>query len=256
MSDPGSDSSTRSMHAPDDRPADPFRFPPLVESRASLRPLEKSLLGHFILLAQPRIILEIGVYRAVTTRFFLDFLELNQIDCRVVGFDLPEVVAQLRAEHPDVARWESEGRLELVGGQLPGSLDDWLAAKRPEIGVALIDARHEFASVIWELRLIWPWLAPHGYIVGHDYSAEFDGVRDAFDTFARKSGAMLLPLQAAGDAPEMRSVMVAMRRPTYRKTPGAWLHHHWEGMKADLVRSPIFGAIWRGVLRPILRGRR
>jgi hypothetical protein len=244
------------MALPDDRAAAPFRFPPLVESKASLRPLEKSLLGHFILLAQPKMILEIGVYRAVTTQFIIELLELNDIDCKVVGFDLPEVVEQLRREHADVPRWEASGRLELVGGQLPASLHDWLQAKRPEVGLALIDARHEYGSVIWELRLIWPWLARHGYIIGHDYSAEFDGVRYAFDHFARKQGAMLMPLQAAGDDPAERSVIVALRQPTYRKTAGAWLHHHWEGWKADVVRSRFAGALWRKVLRPIFRGRR
>ena len=246
------DSGGPTIAALESEAAAPFRFPPLVEARASLSPIEKSLLGHLILLARPKIILEIGVYRAVTTRFIIEFLELNGIDCRVVGFDLSEVVDQLRAQ-PEVAGWEAGGRLELVAGELPSSLRDWIAAKQPEVGLALIDARHQYSSVTWELRLIWPWLSPHGYIVGHDYCPEFDGVRYAFDHFAKKRGAMLMPLLASADTPAGRSVLVALRRPTYSKTARAWLRHHWEGWKSDAVRSALLGSVWRKVLRPIFR---
>jgi hypothetical protein len=246
------DSGAATIAALENDAAVPFRFPPLVESRASLSPIEKSLLGHLILLARPKVILEIGVYRAVTTRFIIEFLELNEIDCRVVGFDLSEIVDQLRAQ-PEVVRWEAARRLELVPGELPASLGDWLGANRPEVGLALIDARHQYSSVMWELRLIWPWLSPHGYIVGHDYCAEFDGVRYAFDHFAKKQSAMLMPLMAPAGAPAGRSVLVVLRRPAYSKTAGAWLRHHWEGWKSDLVRSRVVGSLWRNVLRPLFR---
>jgi hypothetical protein len=243
------------MSSPASPAAEPFRFPSLVEDRASLHAIEKSLLGHFILLAQPKVIIETGVYRAVTTRFLIEFLELNNMPARVVSFDLPEVVEQLRREQPDIRRWEAEGRLELVGGELPLALRDWLAKARPEVGVALIDARHIFASVLWELRLVWPWLARDGYIVGHDYCADFDGVRYAFDHFARKNGAMLLPLAATGSTSEMSSVLVAMRRRSYEQRFADWLHYRWEGLKTDLVLGRVTGPVWRAV-RPLLRGSR
>jgi predicted O-methyltransferase YrrM len=233
--------------------AEPFRLPPLVEASASLSPVEKSLLGHFLLLTQPRLVVEVGVYRAVTTRFLIDALALNAMTARVVGFDLPEVVVQLRTGHPDVARWEREGRLELVGGELPESLRDWAARTTPQIDLALVDARHDFPSVMWELRLLWPHLAPHGVILGHDYTAEFDGVRYAFDHFARRHGAMLLPLTGQSDSATTRSTLIALRRPLYTKTLRSWLHHRWQGAKADFVRSPWTGALWRKVLRPLLR---
>jgi len=237
-----------------ERTAEPFRMPPLVQASASLSPIEKSLLGHFLLLTQPRIVVEVGVYRAVTTRFLIDTLSLNSISARVVGFDLPEVVAQLRDEHPDVARWEQEGRLELVAGELPESLRDWVNRAQPCVDLALVDARHDFPSVIWELRLLWRCLAPHGVILGHDYAPEFDGVRYAFDYFARKNGAMILPLVGQSEAIETRSTLIAMRPSIYEKTFRGWLHHRWQGMKADLVRSPWTCGLWGRVFRPLLRG--
>ena len=41
---------------------EPIRLPPLLSSFASLSPMEKSLLGHFMVLSRPRLIVEVGVY--------------------------------------------------------------------------------------------------------------------------------------------------------------------------------------------------
>src|SRR5205823_814909 len=116
---------------------------------------------------------------------------------------------------------------------------------------------HDFPSVDWELKLLWPCLAPHGYILGHDYSAEFDGVRYAFDHFAGRMGAHLLPLESPWPKESGRnSVLVALRRPTHQKIWREWLRHRWQGWQADLVRGKWTGALWAKVLRPLLRGSR
>jgi hypothetical protein len=235
---------------------EPIRLPPLLSSFASLSPMEKSLLGHFIVLSRPKLIAEVGVYRAITTCLILDFLKLNEIDAQVVGFDMPETCEQLLRENVDVRRWSEEGRLRLIGGELPFSLQRWIEEERPVVDLALLDARHDFPSVDWELKLLWPCLAPQGYILGHDYTEEFDGVRYAFDHFAAKYGAHMMPLASKWPAAEQGrdSVLVALRRPTYQKTFGHWLGHRWEGLKADLVRGKWTGSLWKKVLRPMLRG--
>ncbi len=240
---------------PNEAAREPIRLPPLMSSFASLSPLEKSLLGHFIVLSQPRLIVEVGVYRAVTTCLILDFLRLNDIDAQVIGFDMAETCEQLVRENAEVRRWTEEGRLRLIGGELPFSLRRWIEEEHPVVDLALVDARHDFPSVDWELKLLWPCLAPQGYILGHDYTAEFDGVRYAFDHFAAKTGAHLMPLASEWPAAELgrNSVLVALRRPTYRKTFGAWLRHRWEGWRADLVRGKWSGPLWKKVLRPLLR---
>lgn len=233
----------------------PICLPPLVADVASLSPLEKSLLGHFILLARPRVIVEIGVYRAVTTGFIMEFLQLNALDTQVVGFDRPEICEQLTRENVEVRRWIAEGRLRLVSGELPFSLQEWTENEKPVVDLALIDARHDFPSVDWELKLLYPCLAPGGYVLGHDYSAQFEGVRYAFDHFAARHGAMVMPLESAW--PEgvsgRSSVLVALRRPAYKKNLRTWWHHRWQGLKADFVRGRVSGVLWRA-LRPLLRG--
>jgi Methyltransferase domain len=227
----------------------PICLPPLVADVASLSPLEKSLLGHFLLLSRPRVIVEIGVYRAVTTGFIMEFLRLNGLEAQVVGFDRPEMCEQLSRENADVQRWLAEGRLRLVSGELPFSLREWTEREKPVIDLALVDARHDFPSVDWELKLLYPCLAPGGYILGHDYSALFEGVRYAFDHFAARHGAMLMPLESGWPEGESGrgSVLVALRRPTYKQNLRTWCHHHWQGLKADLVRGRLSGALWRAL---------
>lgn len=236
---------------PDEAQRTPIHLPPLVEGRASLSPLEKSLLAHLLLLVRPSVVVETGVYRGLTTAFLVECMERNGIPGRVVGFDMPDMLAALRAEQPKFAAWENEGRLRLIGGELPESLGRWIGEEKPRVGFALLDARHDFPSVNWELKLLWPALVPEGIITGHDYSAEFDGVRHAFDAFAARKGACILPLVGGGGDAGGAS-LVAIRRPVHRPGIGDSARHRWAGFKADAVRCPATRFLWRA-LRPLLK---
>lgn len=212
-------------------------FPPIVESAASLRPLEKTLIGYFITLIRPRVIVELGVYKAVTTKFVCDFLDTNDIECQVIGFDLPEMIDAIRAENGDMYQREQSGRLQLIPGKLPHSLKDWLETNNTPIDLALVDARHDYPSVTSELKLLWTHLAPFGAVLGHDYSGgEHEGVMYAFDWFAlRHLDAQVMSLRSTpeanqfafrGNQQEMyHSVLVALRRRPYRFSLMRLFHH-------------------------------
>lgn len=66
----------------------------LSGSLSSLSALEKSLLGHFIELTRPQIIVGLGVQEGATTKFILEFLTINKIHDHLIGFDFPDVVAK------------------------------------------------------------------------------------------------------------------------------------------------------------------
>lgn len=167
---------------------DIIKYPPIGLAASSLTPLEKIHLGAMIMTVQPRIMVELGVLKAVTTAYLCAFLEANNLDTRVYGFDLPHVVEGLRRDNTEVQALEASGRLVLVPGHLPDSLSDWLATHAAPIDMALVDALHDYKSVTSELELLWPRLHPYGAILCHDYdqNAMHYGVRVAVDRFVRR----------------------------------------------------------------------
>ncbi len=172
-----------------------IRMPPLVDQQGSLSPMEKSLLAHFISMIQPNVIVELGVLRAVTAEFMCRVLVENGFDGKVVGFDLDRVVEDLRAHNEAVKRYEASGRLELVPGRLPDSFRQWLRQTGQKIDLALVDATHDYSSVLGELESLWPSLSDQGVILCDDYSEEYDGVRYAVRRFVgRHRDAMAMPL--------------------------------------------------------------
>ncbi len=231
------------------------RFPDLTQDRGSLTPLERSLLGNIILLVRPRLIVELGVFRAVTTQFICDFLHANEIEASVVGFEFPDVVADLRRGNAAVAEYESMSRLQLMPGRLPVSLQDWLQRLDQPIDLAFVDATHDYPSVWAELSLLWPRLSPDGCILCHDYSSNFDGVRHAVDRFAAKVGARVMPLTASETARlhGHTSVLVALRPPTFKPTMRSMMSHRWKKAKADWLGYVVINKLWHQGLRPLMR---
>jgi hypothetical protein len=230
------------------------RFPVLIDDQGSLSAMEKSLLGHFLLLVNPRVIVELGVFHAVTTEFICEFVNENKMVAKVIGFDLPNVIAELRDRNAVIKDWETLSRLELIPGRMPKSLENWLHNSECAIDLALLDATHDYRSVMGELSLLWPRLSSQGYILCHDYSNKYDGVRYAVDVFAAKRGAMVLPLHSSEHARQAGhgSVLVAMCRRPYRPTLRRLLHHRWLSAKSDLLLYPVINKIWSRV-RPLVR---
>lgn len=235
---------------------DLVRFPDLAEAAGSLTWMEKSLLGHLILLTHPRIIIELGVFEAVTTQFIYEFMEINNIEAKVIGFDLPKIIENLRNSNAMVQHWEETSTLQLVPGRLPMSLKQWLNDSDEAIDFVLVDAAHDYRSVIGELSLLWPRLSADGYILCHDYSNKWDGVRYAVDRFAAKHGAMVLPLTSSEFASQTghASVLVALCRRPYKNTLSRLTHHLWQSIKVDLLRRPMVNKLWSAV-RPLVRRR-
>lgn len=234
----------------------PLRIPRLVSEQGSLPPFEKSLLAHFVALLQPAVFVELGVYHAVTTDFVCSLLEENGWPGRVVGFDLDDVVAGLRAGNPAVRRWESAGRLELVPGWLPTSLRAWLSGGGEQIDLALIDGTHDYRSVLSELELLWPRMAPDGMILLDDYSEIYDGVRYAVHRFVgRHNDAMALPLGSARTrgTPYGSAMAGVCRSPIAGSLRGS-APHMIAKAKADALEHPALNRIWRAV-RPLVRRR-
>jgi predicted O-methyltransferase YrrM len=234
-----------------------IRFPALSDDHGSLTAMEKSLLAHFILLARPRTIVELGVFRALTTQFMCEFLIENGIDGRVIGFDLPEVVAELRQKNEAMHRFEAMQRLQLIPGRLPQSLRTWLNNMSDPFDIALVDATHNYGSVTAELNLLWPRLSRSGFILCHDYSSRYDGVRCVVDRFVAKHEAVSLPLSSSAAAREAghASVLVAVAHRSDRLTTRRLLPHWWLSAKHGLLAHPWFNQMWRRVRPLVRRGR-
>jgi predicted O-methyltransferase YrrM len=230
-------------------------FPDLVTSAASLVPLEKSLLAHFMLLNRPQLIVELGVYEAQTTIFMCRFLQANGIDCQIAGFDLPDVVEKLRQNNEAVQQFEFSGQLRLIPGRLPESLDDWLQAEKPAIDFALVDAMHDYPSAHGELERLWPYLRAGAYVLCHDYSEKYRGVRYAVDHFARSKGAHVLPLLTTLRARDAHygSVLVALAKPAFPYRRREQFTYALQARMKALKRHLANSELWQKWLKPVLR---
>jgi predicted O-methyltransferase YrrM len=231
-----------------------IKLPPIVAEHGSLTPMEKSLLAHFIMLVRPRILLELGVYHARTTEFMCGVIEANALDCTLYGFDMPAMIDKLRAENEQVRALEQRGVLRLVPGMLPDALRQWLHGHPQPLDLILVDAKHDYWSVSGELRLLWSRLSPHGFILCHDYSPKYDGVRYAVHQFAARHGAMMLPLHSTPDADAHGhgSVLVVLTRSRAHFSLHSRARHHARALRYQLKRIPVIATIWR-YLRPNTR---
>ncbi len=131
-----------------------FTFPTLKNGRYSTSGFEKSVIAHFVMLVRPKVIVELGVFEALTTQFLCELVASNGIPTKIYGFDLPEVIEKIRRTNEKIEAFEKDGLLRLVPGCLPVSLEKWLKMEQPEIGIAIVDATHDYPSVLGELNLL------------------------------------------------------------------------------------------------------
>jgi predicted O-methyltransferase YrrM len=234
----------------------PLKLPDLEDRWQSLTAIEKSLVAFVIGLVRPRVVVELGVHEAVTSRFLCKVLGENGIQGKVYGFDVPDVIEAARRQEPEVAALEASGALVLRPGQLPESLRTWLAELDGNVDVVLVDALHEYRSVLGELRLLWPRLSPGGYVVLDDYLERTDAVRWAVDTFVRQTpGAMCVPLLSDPAAEEkgIKSKIAVLRRRPYAYSRGRNLERYeWPRTKVRLLEVPVVERVW-SLVRPFLR---
>lgn len=227
---------------------DLIHLPDLTVAAGSLSPMERSLLAHFLLLTRPQVVVELGVFEAHTSQFMCDVLKMNDIAAKVYGFDLPHVVENLRESNQRVQQLEAHQQLELIPGALPHSLIHWLKQLDRPIDFALVDARHDYYSVMTELSLLYPRLRKGGFILCHDYSEAYDSVYYAINRFAQAKGAMILPLASTPDASEAghHSVLVAVARPIYP-------HHLTRNLYLAFQSRLVHSQLWQKFLKPLLR---
>jgi Methyltransferase domain len=169
-------------------------FPDMEHHAGSVGFIEKMIIGELLIVAQPKLVIETGVYRGFTTKFVCEFLKNNgQSDCRIVAFDRPDVVQELQRD----PYFAAEQKIELVGGALPASLKKHLQATEQMIDFAIVDADHSYRGVTGDLKALAPHIRPGGYIFAHDYRTgdpEYKELISAVDHFALTHGFSMLPL--------------------------------------------------------------
>lgn len=229
-----------------------FELPVPVREKGSLGPIEKRLVANFIFLTQPKTIIELGTLRGRTTTFMCEVLHLNQIDGKVFSFDLDNVVQDLRSDEENgLVQYETSGRLELVPGRLPGSLKAWLETNSRPVDFAVVDATHDYRSVMNELHLLWPRLSENGYLLCHDYTEQHQGVRYAVDRFSRQRNVLMLPLLHSPQGAEARcaSTLVALAKRRYPFRTSEWVRHIASKARTDLMQHERIRHVWHKYLR-------
>ncbi len=178
--------------------SDIINFPEMLHQPGSIGYLEKMTIGHLILISQPKLIIETGVFRGQTTKFISDFLTLNGLtDCNVVSFDIPEVIEEIINTDEDI---KSKTNIQFQPGFLPESLEKFIENIDSPIDFAVIDADHAFDAVMMELQLVDKKLKKGGYIFCHDYrenDPKYEGTVYAIDLFASRYNYDLLPLNTS-----------------------------------------------------------
>jgi hypothetical protein len=201
----------------------------------SLNSLEKSLLTHFLGVANPKVIIELGVHKGSTTKHIIEFLEKNKINSKIYGFDLDEVLKELIRTDKIISTYIEKNILELYGGVLPESLNKFLSKNNPIVDFVLIDAKHQYKSVLGELELIWPYLSKNGFIICHDYHKV--RLQYAIEHFVSKKSAKFIPILNTSSKSDFQSSLAVLTKPKLK-----FKLLHWLGLHYDLnkVRGYYF----------------
>ena len=207
----------------------------LITYDQSLNSLEKSFLNHFLGATNPKVIIELGIHKGSTTKHIIEFLEKNKISAKVYGFDLDTVLRELIRTDKIISRYIDKNQLELLGGVLPKSLDEFLSKNNPIVDFVLIDAKHQYKSVLGELELLWPYLSKNSFIICHDYHKV--RLQYAIEHFASKKGAKFIPILNTSSESDFQSSLAVLTKPKLQ-----FNFFHWLGLHYDLneVRGYYF----------------
>ncbi len=135
-----------------------------INIKYSLNPFEKSILSHFLILSNPKLVLELGIHKGSTTKYICETLIENGIDSMCYGFDYDTVINDLLINDRTIKTLVDSDKLQLIPGTLPESLETFLNANDKQIDFVLIDATGDYHNVYGELCRIWPYISKNGYI--------------------------------------------------------------------------------------------
>jgi predicted O-methyltransferase YrrM len=218
-----------------------------LDAEHSLNPFEKSILLHLLAASKPKVILELGVYKGITTKLMCEWLRQFKIESTVVGFDLEEVLKELVSSDSEIAKLKEQGELKFMPGYLPGTLDDYLKKEGGIIDFVLIDAQHDYPSVYGELKRIWPYLSPNGFIVCHDYHKP--RIQYAIERFSRETNAKYLPILANPQETIVYSSLVVLTKPKMEFKLMRWLVYHFQikSWKGYYVLKKLFRKFFESI---------
>lgn len=222
-------------------------FPKMGHGPGSIGYIEKMIIGELLAILRPQLVIETGAYHGYTTRFLAEFLQVNGLPkCRIVSFDLPDVVDELLRNDEFLRDHEL---VTFVKGTLPESLAAFARDCRDELDFAIVDAAHEYGGVQSELQIIDAMLRPGGYVFCHDYrpdDAKYAGVLCAVNDFTRSAGYELLALNpSTWNGEEVVWGAAILRKPSHHTSAARELYYR-TGL------SSIYGRL-RNALRPIAR---
>ena len=153
---------------------------------------------------RPQVIVEIGVWKGVSSIHMANLLRQQGIDGAVIAVDTwlgasdhwthQDWFSSLLIEHGQpmmmrtfMANVVESGSQDII---VPLPLDSVNAAEvfkfyGLKVDMLHIDAGHEYGSVIADLRAWWPLLRKDGILIGDDYyeGPEWPGLRRAYDEF-------------------------------------------------------------------------
>jgi hypothetical protein len=154
---------------------------------------------------EPKVIVEIGVWKGGSTLFMAEHLRTRGFDAVVIAVDTwlgswdhwvnPELRKHLafRNGYPNFF-YKFMNNVRALGLQnyvVPLPLDSVNARETlRHFGLAPdmlhIDAGHDYLAVSTDIAIWWDLLRPGGYLVGDDYAPTWPGVVRAFDEFAAR----------------------------------------------------------------------
>ena len=190
----------------------------------SLNVYEKSLLSHFLILSNPKRIIELGIDKGSTTKYIQKTLLENGIDIKYYGFDYDHVINDLINNDRTIKELVEKNKLQFIKGSLPSTLEIFLEADDEYFDFILIDATGDYQNVYGELSLLWPKLSDTGFIMCHFHR---ERLQYAVNYFAKKNNANYIPLYREYNDSKIYSSLAVLSKPTIKFNTFNWMKYHY-----------------------------